>query len=666
MFERILIANRGEIACRVIRTCRRLGIRTVAVYSEADANAQHVRLADEAWPIGGPRPADSYLRGDAIIEVAKKTGAQAIHPGYGFLSENTGFARACADAGIVFIGPRPESIDAMGSKAAAKALMEKHGVPLVPGYHGENQDPAHLAEQAAKTGFPLMIKAAAGGGGKGMRIVRDAEAFAEALASAQREAASAFGDTRVILERYVEHPRHIEFQVFGDTHGHVIHLNERECSAQRRYQKVLEETPSPFLDMASRARMGEAAVAAAQAVGYVGAGTVEFIVAQDGEFFFMEMNTRLQVEHPVTEETLGLDLVEWQLRIAAGGYLPLAQGDVQARGHAIEVRLYAEDPEQNFLPGSGKLTHLRLPEPSPHVRLDAGVVEGDTVSIFYDPMIAKLIVFDRDRPRALERLREALAACEIVGPASNIAFLERLARHPVVVQGDIDTGYLDRHLDQFLKAATPSTDADVFAAVTAALLDEETRAMAAPGDPHSPWAANDAWRNAHPGKRLVALVVNGERRDIAAYGHDGTYRLKSGEATMEVSGARLADGALTARFDGLARRLRVHLDAAHVAVHDAAGFRHAFDRAPAFAWVLADAAGDDRLLAPMPGRIVLVRVKPGDTVTAGQDLLVMEAMKMELALKAPRDGTIETVGAAQGDFVEADRVLVRLAAIDHA
>ncbi|HET7664430.1 MAG TPA: biotin carboxylase N-terminal domain-containing protein, partial [Rhodanobacteraceae bacterium] len=374
MFERVLIANRGEIACRVIRTCRRLGIHAIAVYSEADRDAQHVRLADEAWPIGGSAPADSYLRVDTIIEVAKKSGAQAIHPGYGFLSENTDFSRACVKAGIVFIGPKPESIEAMGSKAAAKILMGKHDVPLVPGYSGENQDADVLANEAHKTGFPLMIKAAMGGGGKGMRIVREEKDFADALASAQREAKGAFGDARVILERYVEHPRHIEFQVFGDTHGNTIHLNERECSAQRRFQKVLEETPSPFLTPERRKAMGEAAVAAAKAVDYVGAGTVEFIVGADGEFFFMEMNTRLQVEHPVTEMTLGLDLVEWQLRVANGEPLPLAQDDIHAHGHAIEVRLYAEDPDQNFLPGSGKLEVLRLPEPSAHVRLDGGVV----------------------------------------------------------------------------------------------------------------------------------------------------------------------------------------------------------------------------------------------------------------------------------------------------
>ena len=662
MFERVLIANRGEIACRVIRTCRRLGIHTIAVYSEADANAQHVRLADEAWPIGGPRPTDSYLRGEVILDAARKSGAQAIHPGYGFLSENTAFARACTDAGIAFIGPRPESIDAMGSKAAAKALMEQHQVPLVPGYHGADQSLDVLTDQARRTGFPLMIKAASGGGGKGMRIVRAEKDFADALASAQREAASAFGDTRVILERYVEHPRHIEFQVFGDTHGNVIHLNERECSAQRRYQKVLEETPSPFLDEARRAAMGAAAVAAAKAVNYVGAGTVEFIVGQDGEFFFMEMNTRLQVEHPVTEETLGLDLVEWQLRIAHGQALPLAQEQVHARGHAIEVRLYAEDPDQNFLPGSGKLLKLRLPSPSRHVRLDGGVIEGDTVTIFYDPMIAKLIVWDENRPQALQRLRDALMASEIVGPKSNIAFLERLARHPVVVEGRIDTGYLDRHLDEFLAGDAAPADNVLFAATVAALLHDERKAIAdrqAGTDPFSPWSHADAWRVGHAGKRIVALSLHGQRHEVEAYGHDGDYRLRHGDASADVRGARHDGEYLSARFNDEALRLPVRADAARVTVHDIAGNRHSFERAAAFAWQSKEAGGGNQITAPMPGRIVLVKANAGDVVEEGQELLVMEAMKMELALKAPRAGTIESVSAVQGDFIEADSVLVR-------
>ena len=659
MFERVLIANRGEIACRVIRTCRRLGIRTIAVYSDADRDAQHVRQADEAWPIGGPRPADSYLRSDAILEVAKKSGAQAIHPGYGFLSENTAFARACTDAGIVFIGPRPESIEAMGSKAEAKALMAKHGVPLVPGYHGENQQPDVLAEQARATGFPLMIKAAAGGGGKGMRIVREEKDFADALASAQREAQSSFGDARVILERYVDHPRHIEFQVFGDRHGHVIHLNERECSAQRRYQKVLEETPSPFLTPERRQAMGEAAVAAAKAVDYVGAGTVEFIVGQDGTFFFMEMNTRLQVEHPVTEMTLGLDLVEWQLRVADGEALPLAQPDIRAHGHAIEVRLYAEDPEQNFLPGSGRLATLRLPAPSAHVRLDGGVVEGDTVTIFYDPMVAKLIVWDEDRPRALQRMREALAGCEIAGPKSNIAFLERLVRHPVVVEGHIDTGYLDRHLDEFVTGHAAPPARVLFAAAAAALLHDEAAVAADPADPYSPWARADAWRIGHAGKRLEAFAVGDERHEVEAHGHAGRYRLRSGDTVCEVDGARFDGEVLNARFDGEAVRLPVRADTRRVLLHDTEGRRWRLERSPAFAWETRDAVGGNQVVAPMPGRIVLVKASAGDSVEEGQELLVMEAMKMELALKAPRSGTIESVSATQGEFVEADVVLVR-------
>ncbi|HET7266538.1 MAG TPA: acetyl/propionyl/methylcrotonyl-CoA carboxylase subunit alpha [Oleiagrimonas sp.] len=664
MFERVLIANRGEIACRVIRTCRRLGIHAIAVYSEADKDAQHVRLADEAWPIGGAAPNESYLRVDTILEVAAKSGAQAVHPGYGFLSENTDFARACVEAGIVFIGPAPESIDAMGSKAEAKALMEKYEVPLVPGYHGENQDPDFLAEEARKTGFPLMIKAAAGGGGKGMRIVREEKDFADALASAEREAKGAFGDTRVILERYVQHPRHIEFQIFGDTHGNVVHLNERECSSQRRFQKVLEETPSPFLTPERRAAMGQAAVNAAKAVDYVGAGTVEFIVGADGDFYFMEMNTRLQVEHPVTEMTLGLDLVEWQLRVANGEALPLAQDDIQAHGHAIEVRLYAEDPEQNFLPGSGKLTTLRLPEPSAHVRLDGGVVEGDTVTIFYDPMIAKMIVYDANRVQALERMRQALAECTITGPKSNVAFLERLVRHPVLVNADIDTGYLDRHLDEFLLGDTQPETQTLFAAACAMLMHDEREAQAAAAasvDAHSPWAQADAWRVGDAGIRHVVLATGEVRNDIRATGSGGHYQLQHADDIARVDGAQYDGTWLQARFDDIAVRLRIQLDDERVTVHDSHGQRFTLQRTPAYAWEASDTAGGNQVIAPMPGRIVLVKAAVGDEVEEGQELLIMEAMKMELALKAPRAGTIEEVGAAENDFVEADAILVRFA-----
>ncbi|HSN00902.1 MAG TPA: biotin carboxylase N-terminal domain-containing protein, partial [Rudaea sp.] len=636
MFTRILIANRGEIACRIIRTCRRLGIQTVAVFSDVDATSQHVRQADIAYPIGGPRPQDSYLRGDAIIEAAKKSGAQAIHPGYGFLSENAEFAEACERAGTVFIGPRAESMRKMGSKAGAKELMAAHGVPVVPGYTGENQDPALLAQEAQRIGYPLMIKAAHGGGGKGMRIVRSAAEFPANLESCQREAKSAFGRERVLIERYIGTPRHIEFQIFGDAQGNIVHLNERECSAQRRYQKVLEETPSPFLTPELRAKMGEAAVAAGRALGYTNAGTVEFIVAPSGEFFFMEINTRLQVEHPVTEMTLHLDLVELQLRVAAGEALPgslIRNKSVPQDGHAIELRLYAEDPQAGFLPGSGKLQRLRLPAQDAHVRVDSGVVEGDAVTIFYDPMIAKLIAWDRTRADALTRMREALAQCEVIGPKSNIAFLERLVRHPAVVEGRIDTGYLDRQLSEFLPQDADADAATLFAAATAALLDDEDRARdlaCAGGDPHSPWHDAGAWRLGHRGKRIVALEQGGKRIEIAAYGVGGNYGLEHGGMSCQVANAILRDGFLNAQFDDVARRFRIDADDNRVLVHDGTQ-RMRFKRARAFAFTPSSQKSGDRIAAPMPGRVVVVKVKHGDKVEQGQELLVMEAMKMELS-----------------------------------
>ena len=671
MFEKILIANRGEIACRVIRTARRMGIATVAVYSEADASARHVRLADEAWPIGGPRPQESYLRGDAIIEVALASGAQAVHPGYGFLSENADFADAVEAAGLVFIGPKATSMRRMGSKAGAKDLMAAAGVPVVPGYTGEDQSPAVLQREADRIGYPLMIKAAHGGGGKGMRIVRASGEFPALLESCKREAANAFGRDRVLLERYVESPRHIEIQVFGDAHGNVVHLNERECSAQRRYQKVLEESPSPFLTPELRAAMGAAAVQAAHAIDYANAGTVEFIVAPDGSFYFMEINTRLQVEHPVTEMTTGLDLVEWQLQVAAGAPLPLAQEQVPQRGYAIEVRLYAEDPEAGFLPGSGKLERLRLPPTSDHVRIDSGVVEGDTVTIFYDPMIAKLVVHDADRDKALARMREALAQCEVAGPKSNIAFLERLVRHPAVVEGRIDTGYLDRHLEEFLPdpEAAIAPQRLVAAATARLLLQERAQAgrAAASGDPGSPWALADGWRLGHAGKRLVAFLHRGRRLDVAAHGHAGSYRIQplggpDDGAIVEVAGAILEDDILEARFDGIARRYRVLHAPGSLVLHD--GERR-LPLVPVEVYRRdrdTSSVQDDKVRAPMPGRVVVVRAARGDSVVAGQELLVIEAMKMELALKAPRDGKVASVTAVAGEFVEADTVLLELEA----
>ncbi|WP_297834311.1 biotin carboxylase N-terminal domain-containing protein [Thermomonas sp.] len=670
MFEKILIANRGEIACRVIRTARRLGIRTVAVFSEADADAQHVRLADEAHPIGGPRPQDSYLRGEAILDVAKRIGAQAIHPGYGFLSENADFADAVEAAGLVFIGPPGHSMRKMGSKAGAKDLMAAAGVPVVPGYTGMEQSLEMLQREADRVGYPLMIKAAYGGGGKGMRIVRSAGEFAANLESCQREAKNAFGKDRVLLERYVEHPRHIEFQIFADAHGHAIHLGERECSAQRRYQKVLEESPSAFVTPELRERMGAAAVLAARAIDYRNAGTVEFIVGAGGDFHFMEINTRLQVEHPVTEEVTGLDLVEWQLRVAAGEPLPLAQEQIVQRGHAIEVRLYAEDPDAGFLPGSGRLETLQLPSPSPRasatqegvVRIDSGVIEGDTVTIFYDPMIAKLIVWDEDRPRALARLRAALAQCRVQGPKSNIAFLERLVRHPTIVDATIDTGYLDRHLDEFFAPAEDDPQL-LLAAATVLLLQQETlaaRAAANAPDAGSPWNARDGWRLGTAGVRRLVLDHGTQEFALQATGSDGSYAITLNGASHAIAGARLGDGTASLRIDGQMRRFAAATFGPFIEVHDGQRrLRLRISDGPR-----RDASGgasdEHRIRAPMPGRVVVVKAVPGTALRAGDVALVLEAMKMELALKAPRDGVIAEIRAQAGEFVEADAVLAIL------
>src|SRR6266853_6055003 len=458
MFKKILIANRGEIACRVIKTARRLGVATVAVYSEADANARHVRLADEAVLIGPAAARESYLVGERILEVAKRTGAEAIHPGYGFLSENEEFAEACEKAGVVFIGPPASAIRAMGSKSAAKALMGAAGVPLTPGYHGDNQDPAFLVQQADQIGYPVLIKASSGGGGKGMRRVDAAADFEASLASCKREAANAFGDEQVLVEKYVLKPRHIEIQVFGDTHGNCVYLFERDCSLQRRHQKLIEEAPAPGMTLERRAAMGQAAVNAAKAVGYVGAGTVEFIANQDGSFYFMEMNTRLQVEHPVTEMITGLDLVEWQLVVAAGGRMPLTQDQLRIDGHAVEVRLYAENPVRNFLPSTGTLVHLRLPEEGPRVRVDTGVRQGDTVTPFYDPMIAKVIVHDRDRASAMRRMAVLMGETEVVGVTTNAALLKALCSHKAFVGGEVDTGFIERHRDDLFAKPAPAED----------------------------------------------------------------------------------------------------------------------------------------------------------------------------------------------------------------
>jgi len=655
MFAKILIANRGEIACRVIRTCRRMSIRTVAVHSSIDAHALHVEMADEAYEIGGPRPAESYLRGDKIIEVARACGAQAIHPGYGFLSENEDFARAVEKAGLVFIGPTPEAIERMGLKDRAKAIMEKAGVPVVPGYHGEKQEDRFLAAEAKKIGYPLLIKAVAGGGGKGMRVVSKDVEFPEQLAGARREAKNAFGDDRVLLERYVQEPHHIEMQVFGDTHGNCVHLFERECSIQRRHQKVLEETPSPFLDDAMRSAMGEAAVAAARAIGYRGAGTVEFIVGADRKFFFMEMNTRLQVEHPVTEMITGEDLVEWQLRVAAGEPLPLTQPEIHSGGHAIEVRLCAENPANNFLPETGRIGLLRSPhEVDEIVRLDTGVREGDEVSVFYDPMIAKLVAWGADREEAARRMQEALAETAILGVTTNLAFLERVVRHRAYLEGATDTGFIERHRAALVP--TPG-DAPVEALVAAAarvFLDERSaNAALAP----SPWNDTGGWRLNQPAVRRMEFRLSEDRAEhIEAelrgdHAHVSVacrrHRVVLGPAEGDRLQIALDDETYFARVFRLGSRLSV------VAPQG----RFDFELVDPFHYEPADTLPDARLTSLMPGRVVKLLAAKGETVRKGQALLILEAMKMEHTIASPRDGIIARVAFAENDLVPADAVL---------
>jgi acetyl-CoA carboxylase biotin carboxylase subunit len=622
MISTLLIANRGEIACRIIRTARKMGVATVAVYSDADAGAAHVAMADKAVRIG-PAPArESYLLGDVILAAAKETGADAIHPGYGFLSENAEFAEACAKAGVIFVGPPPKAIRAMGLKDRAKALMAKAGVAVVPGYLGDDQVPEHLGREADKIGYPVLIKAVAGGGGKGMRKVDATGDFAAALESAKREAKSSFGDDRVLIEKYVSRPRHIEVQVFADSHGEAVYLFERDCSLQRRHQKVIEEAPAPGMPEKMRAAMGEAAVKAAKAVGYVGAGTVEFIAdASDGlkadRFWFMEMNTRLQVEHPVTEAITGTDLVEWQLRVASGEKLPKAQKDLRIDGHAMEVRLYSEDPDNGFLPSIGTLERLRLPQ---NVRVDSGVREGDAVTPFYDPMIAKVIAHDATREGAAAKLADALSHAEIAGVRTNNAFLIRALRNKAFVAGEIDTGFIERHSRELFPPHEP--DSEILAAAARFVADEHPAS-------DDPWNARDGFRLGGASRQVVEFVSGGKRIAAPLSGsssHADAMRLKNGDIAV----MRAGETFLLKPFDP-------------------------FDS--------ADHAGEaaDRVATPMPGKIIQVLVKAGDKVKRGQPLAMLEAMKMEHTLSAPADATVESVNVATGDQVAAETVVVRFA-----
>ncbi|OYT87030.1 MAG: 3-methylcrotonyl-CoA carboxylase [Burkholderiales bacterium PBB6] len=672
MFKKILIANRGEIACRVAKTARRMGINTVAVYSDADAQARHVAACDEAVHIGGSAARDSYLQWQRILDAAIATGAQAVHPGYGFLSENEDFARACAAAGLVFIGPPPEAIAAMGSKAAAKSLMAQAGVPLVPGYHGADNDPALLQREADAMGYPVLIKASAGGGGRGMRRVDRAEDFAAALLSCQREAAASFGNDHVLVERYVTRPRHIEIQVFGDTQGQCVYLFERDCSVQRRHQKVLEEAPAPGMSAARRAEMGAAAVAAAKAVNYVGAGTVEFIAEEldDGDlrFYFMEMNTRLQVEHPVTEAITGHDLVEWQLRVAAGQPLPVAQADLRMHGHAIEARICAEQPDGGFLPATGQLNVLQWPahvaftrnaegdgrQNPAAVRVDTGVVQGDAISPFYDSMIAKLIVWGEDRAQALARLDAALRDTHIVGLHTNVAFLRRVVGSQAFATADLDTALIER--ERAVLFDQPGLPLPL--AVAAVVAHELATERSAAGT--DPWSHRDGWRMHGGARRRLHLALGDAQHAVTLQRGTGeALEVAMGDARLSLVHRALGEHRHELVLDGVRHVLTVHAHGQARAVFGDAGSLTLTHIDP-LAQAAAGGAAGGRLTAPMPGKVIAFLVAAGDSVQAGQAVAVMEAMKMEHTLNAPRDGVVAELLYAVGDQVAEGAELLQL------
>ncbi|NNM00572.1 MAG: ATP-grasp domain-containing protein [Gammaproteobacteria bacterium] len=660
MFRRLLIANRGEIACRVIRTARRLGIHTIAVYSDADAPALHVAMADEAVLIGAAPPGESYLDADRVLDAARRTGAEAIHPGYGFLSENAAFCRACAVAGISFVGPPPEAIEAMGSKAAAKRIMGEADVPLVPGYHGDDQDPGTLRAAADDIGYPVLLKAVAGGGGIGMRRVDAADEFDSALAAAKRASAAAFGNDAMLVEKCMLRPRHVEVQVFCDGSGGAVHLFERDCSVQRRHQKVIEEAPAPGVSDALREELGAAAVRAARAIGYVGAGTVEFLLDEHGRFYFMEMNTRLQVEHPVTEMITGQDLVEWQLRVAAGEALPLAQSELTITGHAFEARIYAEDPAEDFLPATGQLTFLEPPAESRHVRIDTGVRQGDAVTVHYDPMIAKLIVWDETRARALSRLARALADYRVAGLTTNVEFLYRLAAAPPFAAAELDTGFIERHASLLFPGEAERGAGDLTLAALVVLMDRQRRAQAdaSAGDPHSPWNQADGWRlNAAPAFTL-RLRVDGDAVAVPVEVIDGAARFRVQIDGHWIAASATLDGTtMLADIDGHRQRVTVVAHDELFSVFTASGaLTCAIDRPD-----LGEADGDagaGGFIAPMNGRVVALLAAAGARVEKGEPLMVLEAMKMEHVVGAPEAGRVVEFFYQPGDLVDGGATLL--------
>ena len=649
MFTTVLIANRGEIACRIAATCRRLGVRAAAVHSDADSGALHVRAADAAVRIGPAPSAESYLDADAILDAARRVGAEAVHPGYGFLSENADFAEACAAAGLVFVGPPPEAIRAMGDKGAARAAMEEAGVPVLGGYHGAAQDDRSFAAAAARIGYPVLVKPVAGGGGRGLRTVEEEGGLGAALAAARREGASSFGDDRLLLERRLAAPRHVEVQVFADGRGDAVHLFERDCSVQRRNQKVVEEAPAPGLPEAVRTALAEAALRAARAVGYVGAGTVEFLLDEAGAFFFIEMNTRLQVEHPVTEMVTGLDLVEWQLRVAAGERLPAAQAELAAAGHAVEARLYAEDPDSGFLPAVGRIARFDLPAPAAGIRVDAGIASGDAVTAHYDPLIAKIAAHGRTRAEARARLRAALAATVVAGVATNRDFLLRVLAHPEFAAGAPDTGFVARN--RAALAALPEGPPDRVLAEAArvefaARRDRASEAAARAGDPQSPWAGLRGWRLNAPASETVTLRRGAEIHEVEA--KDGGFFVSGGGRALSDPGPAPA----SARVGG---EIWV--------VTDEATWRFSVVDPLGEAETAAGAAAADPS-APMPGTVVAVEAAPGAEVEAGAVLMVIEAMKVEHTIRAPAAGRVEAVHYRVGDAVEEGAPLVAFAPAD--
>jgi 3-methylcrotonyl-CoA carboxylase alpha subunit len=646
-FRTLLIANRGEIACRVIRTAQAMGLRTVAVYSEADRDAMHVAMADEAILLGPARARDSYLNIARVIEAARKSGAEAVHPGYGFLSESAEFAQACADAGLVFVGPTAEMITAMGSKSGSKMLMEKAGVPLVPGYHGESQDEATLAKAADKIGFPVLVKASAGGGGRGMRIVGSARELAAAIVSAKREAKAAFGDDRMLIEKFVESPRHIEVQIIGDSHGNLLSLFERECTLQRRHQKVIEEAPSPTLNAAQREAVCAAARKAAAAVNYVGAGTIEF-VSNGKDVFFIEMNTRLQVEHPVTELITGIDLVEWQLRVAFGEKLPLAQDQIRLNGHAIEARVYAENPHKNFMPSVGRIRTWRTPEQSNGLRIDAGYREGDAVSPHYDAMLAKVIAWAPTRDAAIERLNRGLEDTDVRGIVTNIPFLSALVTHPDVRANAIDTGFIERELKNLTPAPRAADDLELCAAV-AAILGEE--AKAARTEQHSPWRTS-GWMPVGRRQRLFTFrhAHEAEQEVSLQYGN-GPATLSIGEGEFAFTFSSTADGGFDLTLAGMKSHIVAVIEGHELYLRTRNG-RFDLHWVDPFGGDDEEQVGEDKIVAPLPGTVVALLAKEGATLETGAPILTLEVMKMEQTLRAPFAGVLKVIKCKVGDIVQ--------------